>query len=352
MHIVTVSTIKDTVDNIQEFVDLNITSGVNHLFIFLDGGNDAAVEHFKANPYVTCINADDRYWNNDRPQNLNGRQSINATTVNFLLSILNFRCWLFHIDGDECLSIDVEKLNTLPSNIDYVRLMPMESVADSQQTPKNKIDYFKRLLTDEELSLLTLLHKIDSPSNKKYYKGHIAGKVGLIPEFRSNLRIHNAEFLSSKKAFKSPWLSHLHFDSLSLEGFHEKWIKNSQFNTTARVREDRALVRDAMFCLSRNKTLDSSRKSELIKKIYLDHIQDDKKLLMELGLLKARHQAKDISTPLNGRDVDIIRNILAITIRLNANKRIFTLMDFKPREKLVSNIHKESSKQGINVAYK
>ena len=76
--VVTASTVKDTLANVERFVDGNLAGGADHLVLFLDAPDDPATPDVRgfldAHPHVTCVVTDDTWWTDKRPEQLNTRQ--------------------------------------------------------------------------------------------------------------------------------------------------------------------------------------------------------------------------------------------------------------------------------------
>src|SRR6478735_10433163 len=98
----TVSTVKDTLGNLEQFVDRNLSSGADHMFVFLESEDPDVEAALRAREHVTVVRTDDAYWSGTRPEELIQRQLVNANLVNSLLTVLPSVDWLAHLDGDEC----------------------------------------------------------------------------------------------------------------------------------------------------------------------------------------------------------------------------------------------------------
>ncbi|NHA00208.1 hypothetical protein G5V59_08920 [Nocardioides sp. W3-2-3] len=147
--IATVSTVKDTLANVQRFVRGNLAGGVDHMVVFLDGP-DAEVEAWLADQeHVTCLVADDAWWGGKRPADLNDRQRLHANITKAVLTVVPGVDWLFHVDADEICQIDRAAIASVPASYDAVRLAPLEAVSrkhwDASPT------WFKRLLGESDL---------------------------------------------------------------------------------------------------------------------------------------------------------------------------------------------------------
>ena len=85
--IATVSTVKDTLANVQRFVRGNLAGGVDHMVVFLDAP-DAEVEAWLAGQeHVTHLVADDAWWGGKRPADLNDRQRLHANITKAVLTV-------------------------------------------------------------------------------------------------------------------------------------------------------------------------------------------------------------------------------------------------------------------------
>ena len=108
--VVTASTVKDTLANVERYVDGNLAGGADHLVVFLDAPDDPATPEVRgfldAHPHVTCVVTDDTWWTDKRPEQLNTRQRINANVVKALLSTVDWAGWVFHVDADEIVQLD------------------------------------------------------------------------------------------------------------------------------------------------------------------------------------------------------------------------------------------------------
>ena len=131
--VVTASTVKDTLPNLERYVDGNLAGGADHLFLFLDAPDDPATAEVRgfldAHPHVTCVVTDDAWWVDKRPEQLNTRQRINANVVKALLSRVDWADWVFHIDADEVVQIDRAVLGRVPAATRAVKLAPLEAVS-------------------------------------------------------------------------------------------------------------------------------------------------------------------------------------------------------------------------------
>ncbi len=279
-----VSTVKDNAANLDRFVNRNLAAGADHLFVFLDDADPSTHAHLDEHPHVTVVRTDEDYWLGDRPGNLNDRQVVNANVANVLVSLLPEVAWLLHVDGDECLDLDRDRLLALDAEATAVRLRTLESVAvGADVEPRER---FKRPLAPAELALLTALGEIPEPSMLEYFNGHVQGKPGLRPSPDLRLLVHDVTTLDRQpvEPVRGDWLNVLHYESFSVEEFTRKWTAHLEAVTVARFRDRRERLRVALGTLM-SLGLDEERRRELVAEIHRRHIEDDVDLLDELGFL-------------------------------------------------------------------
>jgi hypothetical protein len=221
--ILSVSTVKDTVPNLEKFVRRNLAGGIDHLLVFLDDKQPEAAEFLKAHPQVTCVQTHRGWWHGERPKGLNERQGRNAALSARVLSEFEWADWVFHIDGDEVADLDREVLDAVPAGERVVALEPWEAV--SQLSWGHDPTWFKTLLDDDQLVLLSLLGVIPRPNNRAYFRGHIAGKVGVRPAADLRVAIHAVSDADGVRLepYERPVGRVLHYESPDGEEFARKW---------------------------------------------------------------------------------------------------------------------------------
>ena len=282
--ICTVSTVKDTPANVERFVRRNLASGADHMFLFLDG-DDSALGRLAEIPQVTAVLADAALWGGTKPDALNLRQISHANLVNTLLAPFDCVDWLFHIDGDECLDLDRDRLAAVDPETRYVRLLPREAL--SRRDQNGEVTHFKELLGPENLSLLALLGVIAEPRNNSYFNGHVTGKVGIRPALNVDLLIHRAErrFEPYVPSFQADFLHVLHYESFSGEEFVRKWMSHIGAGGGTRFKLDKLRLRAAISAVVDNDRLSAERKRHYLSELYRRNVEDDIETLTELGLL-------------------------------------------------------------------
>jgi hypothetical protein len=287
--LVTASTVKDSPENVRFFVEANLASGVDHLFVFLDAPGQPdqreVAGYLDEHSHVTCIRAGgQQWWLGDRPANLNTRQRINANWTRAVLEPLGWAEWLFHVDGDEVVVVDRDALAAVPADSDAVWLAPLEAV--SQLRPGGRPTRFKRLLDDADLNLLHVLGVLAEPTNQDYFHGHVMGKSGVRPGSGLGLTLHDAISPDGRQQdrHRDDRLRLLHYDATSGEEFVRKWTALAAAGP-ARYRASRQPTARAMKSLI-SRDLPAATREKYLRRVYELTVQDDVETLDELGLLE------------------------------------------------------------------
>jgi hypothetical protein len=247
--IVSVSTVKDTVPNLERFVRRNLAGGIDHLVVFLDMKQPEAADFLDSHPHVTCIQTHRTWWHGARPPDLNGRQRRNAALGARVLSEFDWADWVFHIDGDEVADLDRSVLDAVSPDERVVALEPWEAV--SQVSWGRDPTWFKTLLDDDQLALLTSLGVLRRPSNKVYFRGHVVGKVGVRPAPDLRLAIHAVASEDGLRVepYGRPVGRVLHYESPDGEEFARKWQALIESGPTPSQRSSRGSTARAVRAL-------------------------------------------------------------------------------------------------------
>ncbi|HWJ81979.1 MAG TPA: glycosyltransferase family 2 protein [Nocardioides sp.] len=280
-----VSTVKDTLPRLQQYVARNLAGGVDHLFVFLDAGDREVRTWLEAHPHVTCVRTDKEWWRGERPSQLNDRQRLNANAVNVVLGELGWADWLFHVDGDEVVQADRAVLARVPAETRAVRLGVREAV--SQVHWEEPPTWFKRPLEEPELVLLTQLGAIDRPSNGAYLHGHADGKTGIRPGAGAWLTLHDPvddEGRAVPEALDEA-LRVLHYESYSGEEFARKWLALLGAGPGTRFRPGRQPTLVAVQALV-ERQLPPDVTERYLLRIFEQTIADDLEVLRDLGLVE------------------------------------------------------------------
>ena len=288
--VVCASTVKDTLVNVQRYVDGNLAGGADHLVVFLDAPDDPATPEVRAfldaHPHVTCVVTDDDWWADKRPHQLNTRQRSNANLVKALLSTVDWAAWLFHVDADEVVQLDRAVLDGVPRSQPAVSLAPLEAVSRKQWD--GDPTWFKRLLESDDLTLLKTLGVIERPGNGAYFHGHVDGKAGLRPTTDLWLTLHHVVDADKNEieAFTDPAsLRVLHYESFSGEDFVRKWTSILAAGPMANFRPAREPTAIALQTLMA-KGLSPEQAQPYLMRIFERTTEDDFDTLRDLGLLE------------------------------------------------------------------
>lgn len=280
-----VSTVKDTLPRLEQYVARNLAGGVDHLFVLLDADQPEVEAALTALPHVTCVRTDDAWWRGDRPPELNHRQRINANAVRHLLGGLAWASWLFHVDGDEVVRVDRDRLAAVPPSTTAVRLEVREAV--SRLRWDEPPTWFKRPLDRPELRRLVRRGVIAKPTNGAFLHGHADGKAGVRPGGDTWLTLHDpvgpdggAVETASDESFLV-----LHYESYSGEEFARKWTALAQAGPDTRLRPIRQRTMDAVQELLARGLDEATLERELLG-LYERTIADDLDLLRELGVVE------------------------------------------------------------------
>ncbi|WP_139978213.1 glycosyltransferase family 2 protein [Nocardioides litoris] len=302
--IVTVSTVKDTLPNIQRFVEGNLAGGADHLVVFLDQGGNRAVESWlDSRPEVTAVVTNTAYWNNNRPHLLNKRQRVNANVAKAALAFSPWADWLFHVDADEVVRIDRAALDAVPAHVRGVVLRPLEVV--SVLHPDGEPRQFKRLLEPDELDLLHQLGVLAEPTNSRYFRSHVIGKVGIRPRLDVWLGIHKAVNRDDERIFvkPDPGLRLLHYESYSGDDFVRKWTNMVSSGPKMHFGEHRQVLADGLKTLVEG-DLPPETKARYLERVYRTYMEDPVADLDRLGLLVEVDVRRPTHTPTPLPDAD------------------------------------------------
>lgn len=285
--IVTVSTVKDHLSNVQRFVEGNLDGGVDHMVVFLDARAPKVKAWLDSRPEVTAVVTDDTWWRGQRPALLNRRQNVNANLVRHVLADLGWAEWLFHVDADEVLQLDRDQLADVPAREPAVSVPPLEVVSIAE--PDGPPVLFKRLLDDGELHLVTALGLLAEPTNSRYFRSHIAGKVGVRPGADVWLGIHKATDAAGRRLplVQRPGVEMLHYEAFSREDFVRKWVAMVGSGPSVNFGTHRMSLATALRTLV-GMEIDEETRSRYLARFYDLHMADPVDDLAGLGLLESR----------------------------------------------------------------
>ncbi len=313
----TVSTVKDTLANIERFVVRNLAGGADHVVVFVDDDDAEALDYLANHRHATGVAALS-WWGQSRPAALNSRQRIAANTVRAIAAGLGDVDWLFHLDGDEALQVNTDRISALGREVRAVRLEVLESVAEWDPQPAHA-NLFKRKLTKKQLRLLAVRGLVERPRNDHYFHGHVSGKVGVRPAHDVWLGIHRA--MDSQRevidAFEAPWLRMLHYESASGADFVRKWRNLLESGTHANIRTTRTQIADAIQAELAAQTTDAQG----LKRVFEQTTADDVETLRLFGFLEEIDPLKSNHAPVAYANQDALLHQLHGLIP--EDKRVF-----------------------------
>lgn len=279
----TVSTVKDSRANVEQFVRRNLASGADHMFVFLEGDDAEVLDYLRAHPSVSVVVTDESYWEDERPDELTRRQLVNANLVNCVLSTIPGVQWLVHLDGDECLELEKPRLLALPPRVRCVRLQVLEAV--STEHGGRNVQLFKKKLGRRKLEKLVELGVIEAPHNRYYLSGYIIGKAAVRPALDLDMGIHRAHLKGGGDIphRKDPRFRVLHYDSVSADEFVRKWTSHLH-GGAVKLREERAALLRGVSTVLEAGLSDDETHAEL-RQLYRTHVEDPVDVLLDLGLL-------------------------------------------------------------------
>ena len=310
--ITTVSTVKDDVERLDRWIDRNMAAGVDRMVIFVDDRADATVATaLDARPGVVAVDAG-TWWGGEFPARLNERQRINANAALRVAQEIDPRGWMFHIDGDEVLDLDTERLLALPDDVEAVQLAPLEALSQ-WEWPDDEVTVFKRLLAAEELNLLHLLGMLERPANDAYFRGHTVGKAGLRVSSGEWFDIHRVVDAQGATVtmHRASWLQVLHYESHTFAEFVRKWTNHTTSGHRLVARSERRRLASAMTAPGWDRW-PTEVADQVRRELFAATALDDRAGLERLDLLVAPlTRPVAAAPPLDDPHLDRIRDALA-----------------------------------------
>lgn len=334
--IFTVGTVKDTVANVRTYVERNIAAGADHLFVFLDAPDPEVEEWLAAHPHVTHVVCDASYWVPERPDRLNARQVTNANLVSAALACLDLPAWLFHLDADESLQIDRDRLEAeVPAEVQVVKLAPLEAISRLEGGGAD-LPHFKRRLGKKRMDELVAAGVVPpygegEPVNSRYFRGHLMGKIGVRPGLDHWMQLHRAVFCGPEEDelpdFKADWLQHRHYESVDGREFIRKWTAHLAAGEI-RLRPRRRQLSAEVAAVVDDATLDEAGREAALTRIYAEQVADDYEGLLAAGVLETPvdHDYRPRPFPPGVRErLDAVLTVLLGADKRYANPRITDL---------------------------
>lgn len=282
-RIITVSMIADTLPNIQHFVRRTLSSGVDHMLLFLDDDRPDVQAWLEQHPMTTPIRTLSEYWNGQRPTPLPDRQMVNANISLTALAEIPSAGWLFHIDVDEALAFDRDEF--LQLNPRAARFLTLEAVA-KRRSRGGEPRLFKEIPNQKELYALAGLGVISSPELDSYFRGHYLGKSGVRPNPNVRFRVHSVYERPNTpiETAKPPNMRLLHYASWCLDDFIDRWRDFLPEDADGRPFRSKHLG-TAFHTLRNHPALGRLERRRLVGGLFDRYIADDIPTLRDFGLL-------------------------------------------------------------------
>jgi len=347
-----VVTVKGPPDQVTRFVAGNLRAGADHVVVLVDDADPAVLRALTEDPETaartTALGAGDRFWRaggllRRRPSGLNQRQGIGANLANTLVSCVPRFQWLFHIDLDERLHLDKEKLLALKPGVRAVTLEPLEAVATEASEGPTR---YKRRASPDELAELHRRGVIDEPNPNAYYRGHLSGKQGIRPDPRVRLGIHHAREPGGDlvvEALRRDWLQVLHDESRTFEEFVRKWTALSSAGAFFQKPRRQELGQEVIAVLN-DRSLDAARRTERLRQLYRAQVVDDVVVLEELGLVTTAKQAWASYTPEELTDDERATLAALAPVLAEVPKRAFDRFG-PPVEQVLQQVHDRQARR-------
>lgn len=214
--IFSVSTIKDSKANIDFFINENIRSGIDHMFIFYEGDLLVDPSEYKQATFISSL----QY--NRSINNLNTRQEMNIRRVVEFLHKDYEDHWIVNLDGDEVVNFDKKILANLDKKIQVITLYPIEPIVDGKTSIHDQ-SLCKTTLSKGKLETAKLFDLIDKESNREWLRGHILGKYMARIRLDRKYKIHRVLGGPAEEALTNRDFNIIHYESASFDEFIRKF---------------------------------------------------------------------------------------------------------------------------------
>lgn len=294
-QIAIVTTHKTFPEETVQFVNYHLNLGFANIFLFFDNPCDEALKLLEDYSRVTCIVCDSDYWRKFLPQpplHLDEKQVINAN-VGLGLAKETGMDWILHIDSDELVYAEEEispLLSALSRDIHVALLKPFEAVPEKlgYSHPFKEVSLFKTNPAQENIDRAMTQGCHKAFFNGEYFRGYSIGKSAVrtasdrIRSMGVHLPVsHDNQPLAIETLTQAKLL---HYDSIGLNIWKEKWAKRASGETIVRfLRENRRNQLHEFIKLFEKSATDEELAS-LYESLYFIP-DEEKKILTELGML-------------------------------------------------------------------
>lgn len=292
-RIVTVSTIEDPPDRVDRFVRRTLTTGVDHMIVFLDSEQARLPAELDEHPQVTLVQAGADYWRGERPSARTDRHLVNANVACAALAAADSVKWLFPLACDEALVFD--RAGLLAVTAPSVAFPAREAVA-KRRWRHGDPKLFKKVPTAAELHALAGLGRIPAPELRWVFRGPSLGATGVRPggEVRFGRRGAYRTPDLALEAAELPGAHLLRYADCTIAEFTEHWALVDPAEEIALSEMDRRLAA-AFAAVAKSPHLDDAERRARIGELFDRFIADDVRSLRQFALVvrRPRQQATE-----------------------------------------------------------
>lgn len=308
-RIVTASTVGDTPDRVNRFVQRTLTTGVDHMIVFLDAEQPDVRSRLEEHPRVTVVETHVDYWRGRRPSARADRHLVNANVACAALAGAQTVRWLFRLDPGDVLAFDREAL--LDVRTPAVVLPALEAVArPSWRGGEPRL--YKKVPTTAELHALAGLGRIPAPEMRWVFRSPILRATGVRPAEGIRLPEAGADQEPDHLPLQASTLPDaylLHRSDCTIEEFAEHWGRldpQEPFHSAA----DRQLAA-AFRSVAGSTLLGEAERRARVAALFDRFVADDVRALRQFGLVLRRpgHRAAQ-PHPLTGAETSRLETAL------------------------------------------
>lgn len=267
----------------ERFVRRTLSSGVDHMVVFLDAPRPRVRALLEEDPRVTVVRTGPDYWQGHRPTDPADRRRVNAGVACRALVGSDSVRWLVHLGADEALALDRERLLALDA--DHVRFRTWEAVA-RREWPDGEPRLFKKQPNRGELHALAALGRIPHPSIESLFRSHWEGRPGVRPTADARLGDHASYDVSgAEPEVEVPDDMHLlHHHRCTYDDFVQHWHDHPVDDLRELPARERRLAA-AVHLVATSTTLDEAEREQALAELFDRQVADDVSLLAELDLV-------------------------------------------------------------------
>jgi len=227
------SCVKAPLEYLIQQTNYHFNIGVDHVIFFFDDPKDKAIAHFSNHKKVTCFPCDTAHWepHGGRPKSVEERQIVNFQIGAQVAKDLGMK-WLCNIDHDELIHPNGD-LCELLSRINTDQYIPEVREAVCTRLHYDSIfhaEYFKSNPTPARSRWAKKYGCQNAFVGGRYLRGHNASKA--IVNLSADVDIYGIHRSKGKNLTSKMgnMFYLLHFDSVGIDGWIEKWHQRYEDN--------------------------------------------------------------------------------------------------------------------------